>query len=260
MLPNLNVPPLKLFGPLEIHLFGVLVAVAVFLGYYLGRRRAVTLGLDPKLCEGGMVWAIIAGFALAHWVSAILYFPERVAAEPLYLLKFWDGIASFGGFIGGTLGAFLYFRRKGVSFLDYAEAIMFGLVPAWVVGRLACTSIFDHPGLPTTFFLGMADEHGVIRHNLGLYEMLAALLLTGLIYGLKNVRPFRGFHIALVMALYAPVRFLWDSLRIADKTYLGLTPGQYLSVGMFIVALAWIIVGLQHRRRAEALAGLKPGV
>jgi phosphatidylglycerol---prolipoprotein diacylglyceryl transferase len=247
MLPNLDLPALKLFGPLEIHVFGVIVACAIILGIYLGRRRAVKVGLDPKTCEGGMFWAVVVGFVFAHLVSAVFYFPDKIAADPLYLLRFWDGISSFGGFIGGALGAWFYFHRARVSFLDHAEAIFFGLVPAWVVGRLACTVIFDHPGLPTTFFLGMADAQGVVRHNLGLYEMLAALVFTGLIYGLKDFRPFRGFHIALVMALYAPVRFLWDSLRIADKTYLGLTPGQYLSIAMLVVALGWIHVGLRRQ-------------
>jgi Prolipoprotein diacylglyceryltransferase len=251
MLPNLNIPPVKLFGPLELHAFGFLVAVAVFLGFYLGKRRAANVGLDPNICASGITWGVFTGFIFAHWVSAIFYFPERIAADPLYLLKFWDGISSFGGFVGGILGVYLYLRRMNVSYLDYIEAMLFGLVPAWVIGRLACTIAFDHPGLPTNFILGMMDEQGVVRHNLGLYEMLAALVLTGLLYLLKNVRPFRGFHCALVMLFYAPVRFLWDSLRIADKTYLGLTPGQYFSIIMGVAAMGWMVVGLAKFLRSR---------
>ncbi len=244
MLPHINIPPLKLFGPIEIHAFGVLVAIAVLLGFSLGKRRAAKVGLDPNVCASGMTWGIFIGFIVAHWVSAVFYFPERVSDDPWYLLKFWDGISSFGGFIGGILGTYLYFRRMKVSYLDYAEAIIFGLVPGWAVGRLACTIAFDHPGLPTDFILGMMDDQGVVRHNLGLYEMLAALFLTGLLYLLKNVRPFRGFHLALVMVLYAPVRFMWDSLRIADRTYLGFTPGQYFAILMAVAAAGWMAMGL----------------
>jgi phosphatidylglycerol:prolipoprotein diacylglycerol transferase len=256
MLPNLNIPSLRLFGPIEIHAFGVLVAVAVLLGFSLGKRRAANVGLDPNICASGMTWGVFAGFVFAHWVSAVFYFPERIADDPLYLLKFWDGISSFGGFIGGILGTYWYFRRMNVSFLDYTEAILFGLVPGWAVGRLGCTIAFDHPGLPTDFILGMMDEQGVVRHNLGLYEMVAALVLTGVLYLLKNVRPFRGFHCALVMVLYAPVRFLCDSLRIADKLYLGFTPGQYFSIIMALAAMGWIVVGLFHSRKHRSVPGL----
>jgi phosphatidylglycerol:prolipoprotein diacylglycerol transferase len=244
MLPNLNIPPLKLFGFLELNVFGFLVAVGALFGFYLGKRRAANVGLDPNICSAGGTWGIFSGFVFAHWVSAIFYFPERIVYDPLYLLKFWDGISSFGGLVGGILAAYLYLRRMNVSVVDYIEAILFGFVPAWAIGRLACTIAFDHPGLPTTFILGMMDEQGVVRHNLGLYEMLAALFLTGLLYLLKNVRPFRGFHCALVMLFYAPVRFLWDGLRIADKTYLGFTPGQYFAIIMGVAAMGWMVVGL----------------
>ncbi len=250
MLPHIQIPEINIIGPLKIAPFGILVAFAVFVGYVLGERRAAKRGLDPRVCGDGMFWAILVGFAFAHWFSAIFYFPEKVLANPLYLLMFWDGIASFGGFLGGVLGAYIVFRQKGVSFLDYTEAILFGFVPAWVIGRLACTLVFDHPGLETTFFLGMADARGVVRHNLGLYEMLAALLFTGVLYWLKDDHPFRGFHLALIMMLYAPVRFFLDTLRIEDKTYLGLTPGQYLSLVMFACALVWMIAGLVLRSRS----------
>jgi phosphatidylglycerol:prolipoprotein diacylglycerol transferase len=258
MLPNLEVPPLKIYGPLELHLFGLLVAAAIFLGYTLGGRRATRMGLDRRTCEGGMLWAVVVGFAMAHWVSAVLYFPEKIAADPLYLVRFWDGISSFGGFLGGLLGSWWYFRKKGVPFMPYAEAIFFGLVPAWVVGRLACTFAFDHPGLPTDFFLGMADKQGVVRHNLGLYEMLATLVFTGVLYALRDRRPFPGFHLALIMALYAPVRFMWDSLRVADKTYLGLTPGQYLAIAMGLGALGWLAWGLTRKRSAAGATAPTP--
>lgn len=256
MLPNLNIPSLKLFGPVEIHPFGVLVAIAVVLGFYLSQRRAAKVGLDPKLCYSGMTWGVISGFVFAHWIDAIFYYPERIVEDPFYLLRLWDGISSFGGFIGGALGVFVYFHRRKLSVLEYAEAIMFGLVPAWAIGRLGCTIVFDHPGLPTDFILGMQDGHGVVRHNLGFYEMLAALFLTGLIYFLKNTRPFRGFYIALVMALYAPVRFFLDFLRVADKTYYGFTPGQYLSVLMLFFAMGWIAVGWFGRKARHPELGV----
>jgi phosphatidylglycerol:prolipoprotein diacylglycerol transferase len=135
----------------------------------------------------------------------------------------------------------IYFRRKNVPTLPYVEAILFGFVPAWILGRLGCTIAFDHPGLPTTFFLGMADWAGVVRHNLGLYEMLYTVLLAAALYGLRNFRPFEGFHLVLIILLYSPVRFFLDTLRVADRRYWGYTPGQYFSVLLLALGV-WLLV------------------
>jgi len=248
MLPNLSLPDIKLYGPVGIHPFGILAATAIVVGFYLGRRRAARVGLDVEICSEAMFWAVIVGFAMAHWVSAVFYFPREVISDPLYLLKFWEGISSFGGFAGGSLGAFVSLRRKRQPWLKYAEAILFGLVPAWAIGRLGCTVVFDHPGRPSDFFLAMADGQGVVRHNLGFYEMLLAVILTAVIYALKDHRVFTGFHLALVIVIYTPVRFFLDSLRVGDQTYWGLTPGQYFSAVGFVVALAWLARGFSIRR------------
>jgi phosphatidylglycerol:prolipoprotein diacylglycerol transferase len=116
-----------------------------------------------------------------------------VIEEPLSLLMVWGGLSSFGGFFGGVLGAILYLRKRGVPSIPYLEAGFFGFVPVWILGRLGCTIAFDHPGQPTDFFLGMADSARVIRHNLGFYEMLYTVLLTVILYGLRNFRPFDGW-------------------------------------------------------------------
>lgn len=258
MLPSLYLPPYKLFGIIPIQPFGVLVALALVVGYSLGRRRARLTGLDPQICADGQVWVVVAGFAVAHWVSLIFYFPDKVLHAPWKLLFFWEGLSSFGGVIGGALGAYVYFRKKKVSIIKYVDAITFGFVPAWILGRTGCTIVFDHPGHPTDFFLGMMHHHDkIVRHNLGLYEMLLAVVLTVILYSLKNVRPFDGFHPALMLLLYSPARFFFDYLREVKKQggdirYMGLTPGQYFAVGLFLLGAFLIIRGIQKRRAPES--------
>jgi len=68
----------------------------------------------------------------------------------------------------------------------------------------------------------------------------------------KKPRP-RGFFMALCPLLYAPIRFGLDYLRETpdfggDVRYAGLTPGQYASIVMLIVALA---VAARVRRGPE---------
>jgi phosphatidylglycerol:prolipoprotein diacylglycerol transferase len=249
MLPNLTIPALEIWGPIKLEPFGVLVASAVLLGYELAHRRARNVGLNTRFMADGMLWAVVIGFIVSHWVDEIFYYPERIAENPWSLLMFWTSISSFGGFFGGIIGAWIYFKKmKKVPLLPYLEAILFGFAPAWILGRLGCTIAFDHPGLATDFFLGMKDVHGVVRHNLGFYEFLATILITVVLYRMKNIKPFVGFHLALVTLMYVPVRFFWDTLRTADKTYWGMTPGQYFSILLGIWGVFLIIRGLGLRK------------
>ena len=103
----------------------------------------------------------------------------------------------------------------------------------------------------------------VVRHNLGMYEMLYAIVLTIILYSVKNVRPFDGFHPALMLLLYSPARFMFDYLREqpihgGDRRYFGLTPGQYFAVGMVLLAVVLIVRGVHRRRAGTEGPGLPP--
>lgn len=229
-------------------IFGALVVAAVFLGCELAYLRGKKTGLNLRYVVDASLWAVFAGFALSHLVTMAVYHPDLLVKNPLSLLAVWGGMSSFGGFFGGIAGIYIYLRRKRVPLLPYYEAIMFGFVPVWILGRLGCTITFDHPGTPTDFFLGMADSAGVVRHNLGFYEMLWTIVITMVLYGLRNRYPFPGFHAVLVIFLYAPARFFLDTLRVADPLYFGWTPGQYLSLGLLLVGLFLLVRGKRSVR------------
>jgi phosphatidylglycerol---prolipoprotein diacylglyceryl transferase len=250
VIPYFDVKPIHIWF-IPIQPFGVLVGIALVVGYMLARRRARLVGLDPQLCADGIVWTAVGGFIAAHLVSVIFYFPHRILENPLVLLAVWSGLSSFGGYVGGALGAYIFFKRHRAPIIKYVDAITFGLVPAWIIGRMGCTVVHDHPGKETLFFLGVKYKDGIIRHDLGFYEMLVAIGLTLVIYSLKKVRPFDGFHPALMLLLYSPVRFMLDYLRVGDKTYFGLTPGQFFSVGMVLLAITLIVRGIRQRRAEE---------
>ncbi len=251
MLPNLYIPSLTIYGPIKIHPFGVLVALAVIIGYHLALARASKVGLNPGTYGDMAIWAVVIGFVVSHFFWALFYNFPLVKENPLILLMIWKGISSYGGFFGGAIGAWIFLKWKGVPALPYMETTLFGLVPAWAIARTGCTIAFDHPGRTTSFFLGMADRAGIVRHNLGFYEMLWAVVMTIILYALKDYRPFRGFHFVLVLLLYAPLRIFFDSLRVGDKTYWGYTPGQYFSVILFLMGTFILIQGIREKKRTD---------
>lgn len=270
MIPYFPQPGFHLFGPVTVHAFGAIVAVAVLAGWRMSVARARTKGLDTELFQDLLVYVVLSGFVVAHLYSVLAYFPREAMEDPLLLLKFWEDISSFGGFAGGLLGLWLFFRFKArdadaSARLRYLDVIAYVFPFAWAIGRVACTAAHDHPGTVTVFPLGISlkspeaqayiaffyREAGrsadlpqpaalakMAFHDLGWYEFLymSCLMVPAFLALDRKPRP-PGFFVIAFPLLYVPARFFLDFLRIGDARYCGLTPGQYAGIAVFLAAV-----------------------
>jgi phosphatidylglycerol:prolipoprotein diacylglycerol transferase len=228
---------------ISIHPFGALVALGVLVGAHVAETQGKRQGIRGTATAHAAAYVLIPAFALAHVVDAIFYHPETVLEHPLYVLELWNGLSSYGGFLGAILGGWAYVRRFRIPVRVFADPIAFSFPFAWVFGRLGCFGVHDHPGRVTTFFLGVENyEVGYppyqVRHDLGLYEVLWCVVVMILFVALTQKKRPRGFFLGLLPMLYAPVRFGLDFLRAtdvaaADARYFGLTPAHYFSVLLF---------------------------
>jgi phosphatidylglycerol:prolipoprotein diacylglycerol transferase len=259
MIPYFEQPRLAL-GPLTIHAFGVLVAIAVLVGHRVFRWKLKREGMDTVLGERLLTWVLVAGFITAHLFDRLVYYPGETLRDPVSLLKIWASLSSFGGFLGAVIGAWLFIRsQRGTGSFDtwrYLDAVAFAFPFGWIFGRLGCFVAFDHPGLPTNFFLGMEDRNGVVIHNLGLEEAIFTVGLSALFAVLARRPRFPGFYLGLLPLIYAPYRFASDFLRVRDVRYLGLTPAQWGTLALLVLAAAILARG---RRRATPPPGTPPG-
>lgn len=252
MIPYFQIPPLELFG-LTASAFGVLVACGFLLGSHLVTRRAITMGLDPARMHDIALLCLVCGGVGSHVLYVVAYEPRQLVENPWVLLRVWEGISSFGGFVSAALAIWVFLRRKRLPFLPYADAVLFGLVPGWILGRLGCFTAHDHIGRLTTFPLAVRFPSGT-RYDLGLYEALTTIVLGIALYGVlgKRERAERypdGLATASVMIAYSVIRFYLDTLRAtdipgADARYFGLTPAQYVCVclvgfGIYLLRRIW---------------------
>lgn len=275
MVPYFPQPAYHLFGPVTVHAFGAIVALSVIVGWRMGVARSRAKGLDPELLQDILSYVLLSGFVAAHLYSVAAYFPREAMENPLLLLKIWEDISSFGGFAGGLLGLWLFFRFKArdvdaAARLRYLDVIAYVFPFAWAIGRIACSIAHDHPGTVTTFPLGIslkspeaqayiasfyreagrlaelpprAELAKMAFHDLGWYEFLYMVFLMVPVFLVldRKPRPPAFFLIAFLL-LYVPARFFLDFLRIGDARYFGLTPGQYAGIAVFLTA-----VFLMHR-------------
>jgi phosphatidylglycerol:prolipoprotein diacylglycerol transferase len=254
VIPYFNGHLFDLFG-LPIHMFGVLVAIGVILGDRIVVRRGVQRGLTDRDVKFLNARIVIVGFIMAHLVSVIFYFPERIKQNPLILVNFWAGLSSFGGFLGALLAFLFYTRKEKIPALPYADSVALGLAVGWIFGRTGCFTAHDHPGARTNFFLGVKFPDSApfaARHDLGLYELLFTLVMTAILFAYAKKPRVPGRVIGLFATMYAPVRFVLDFLRAhdverPDERYLALTPAQWACIATLGVGL-WLLT-----RKGEVL-------
>jgi phosphatidylglycerol:prolipoprotein diacylglycerol transferase len=76
--------------------------------------------------------------------------------DPWKLLRIWEGIGSFGGFIGGTIGILLWKRKyDNAPIMPIVENIATIFPISWIFGRAGCSIAHDHPGPLSHSFLAV---------------------------------------------------------------------------------------------------------
>ena len=280
MLPFFEQPALHL-GSLTIHAFGVAVAVGLYLSLAMAERRFVRTSLDPTIGARLGGWMLVGGFLGAHLFSVLLYFPTQLRSDPWLLLRLWEDVSSFGGMVGGVIGACLFLSTRTPQIdsrtrLTFLDAIAFVFPVGLAFGRVGCALAHDHPGTITTFPLAISLQSPAAQtfirgvydaagrplpavasnmgfHDLGLYECLFLIFVVIPAFRYWDRRPREpGFYLVAFAVLYLPVRFALDVLRVADVRYLRLTPGQWIAA--FTLAALPLLV-MDRRKVRFAVTG-----
>src|SRR5690348_5986130 len=284
---------------LPIQAFGVIVAAGVLIGATPLRRYAEWHGVSDDHIRSLLTWLLISGFLGAHEFDVIAYQWDRIGDTTMVTpagwwflpeamwpsnwplgLRIWDGISSYGGFIGGALGFALYVWWKRLPVRLFADVTIVGLLPAFSIGRLGCTVVSDHIGSavdPDRWYSFLAMDYPrklnpahlaeaypgtsefIRAWNLGLVEFLYLVPVNAIVLWLAfrpSKRQPAGFITALAGVLYAPVRFFLDYLRPedTDPRYLGMTFAQWASILAFVVAVWAARRVLKHGEPAEIVA------
>jgi phosphatidylglycerol:prolipoprotein diacylglycerol transferase len=275
-LPEFKLPGLHL-GPLEIQSFGVLTAIGIIVAVQLAMRAARQQGRDPAPVLDFSVWGVLLGVVVGHLVHVLAYHSDELVfflsdgSFNWSVLRFWEGLSSMGGLLGGILAAVLYFRFwKRIPFAPYSDAVALGLAPGWGMARVGCFTVHDHPGVESDFFLAVM-QRGSARHDLGLYEAILLFAIAAVLWALHRRKLLRGRLLPLLGVLYGVPRFFLDFLRArpgeryadggeiyADGRHLGLTFAQFFVialVGYGVWRLATWKAPEEQRKPKRAAAG-----
>ena len=252
-------------GPLPVRAYALFILVGIVIAVLIAERRWVRRGGQPGGVADLAGWAVPAGIVgarLYHVVSSPqAYF--GAGGHPLDALKIWEGgLGIWGAVAGGALGAWIACRRRGWSFLMFADSAAPGVAVAQAVGRLGNWFNQELFGRPTTLPWGLeiSPEHRpagygqfATFHPTFLYEALWCLLVAALVIVLdRRLTLDHGRSLALYVGAYTVGRAYFESLRIDPANrLLGLRVNEWTSLVVGLGALAGFLLASRLARRTS---------
>ena len=253
-------------GPLAVHWYGIMYIIAFGGAWYLARLRAAKASpvwnneQISDLIFYGAVGAVLGG----RIGSMLFYNFDRVLADPMWLLRVWEGGMSFhGGFLGVMLALYLYARKQQRNWFDVLDFIAplapFGL-GAGRIGNFIGGELW---GRQTDVAWGMVFPHvdAFPRHASQLYQFaLEGILLFALMWWFSSKPRPRYAVSGLFGIVYGCQRFFVEFYREPDfgigfVALDWMTMGQLLSIPMILAGATLMFIA--YRKTPEKKSSVK---
>ena len=262
------------------YILGFVCALYIMRAYlrrdHMWRRKVAPMEVDQA---DDLLTYLILGVILGGRIGYVLFYNlEFYLANPLDILRIWDGGMAFhGGFLGVVFSLIYFCARNGVQLMPMADLLALASPPGLLFGRVANFINAELWGRPTDVSWGVVfpgaraqDCPGVVgacaRHPSQLYEagleglvLFVILITVAALGGLR--RP--GLLAGMFVAGYGAARYFVEFFRVPDAQFFsadnpfgfayrlgefGVTMGQTLSVPMIIVGLLFITSAMSRGR------------
>ncbi len=243
--------------------YAMIVAFLITFGFYT-RLREKKMESIPALTRA---LGVALGVFILTLIGYIALFEERTWAQyansPANLVVTGAGLVWYGGFIGGSLGLYLYVWHQKLSFPFVFDLMAPLIALGQTFGRMGCLLSGDGDyGPPTDLPWAMSFPKGIIPtselvHPTPIYDMIWLIGSFLFLWSIRKKELPNGFKISLYFILIGTGRILTEFFRTTPKILLGLTAAQLISIA-FIAIGAIILFKITLTRNAKASPEPKP--
>lgn len=254
-------PEIFSIGELSIRWYGLMFAMAFLSGYLVFTKALKIKRLDAEMLDQLLIYVAVGTIIGARLGHCLFYEPAYYLANPIEILKIWEGgLASHGAAIGIVLALWLYIRKHKLSFLWLMDRIVI-VVPlggAFIrTGNLFNSEIYGRATDVPWAFLFVRDRvldpntgaviPNVPSHPTQIYEALSYLFifLVLFLYYRKNHDKIRdGLIFGIFLILLFAARFFIEFIKhdqVSFESDMLLNMGQWLSLPFILIGIALII-------------------
>ena len=249
-------------GPLNIHMYGVCIALGVIAAVWLTTKRWTAAGGAADDITMIATWGVPAGIIGARIYHVITDF-EIYREDPTQAFAIWDGgLGIWGGVAGGVLAGAWAAKRRGLDVLRVMDAAAPGIVLAQGIGRFGNYFNQELFGRPTSLPWGLeidADHRpsetlaSATYHPTFLYEALCCFAIcAALLYLSSKVKLRPGSLFAAYVAAYTFVRFFIEQVRVDFAHEIaGVRVNVWVSAIVFIAAASVFYIRERNEHEHE---------
>ena len=243
-------------GPLTVRWYGLLIALAILIGYFGSNRMVKKQGLNQDDFLSLILIVVVCGVICAR-IYYVVFEWSYYSEHPEHTIAIWrGGLAIHGGILGGLISGIFACRHYKISFWQAADIFAPWVVLAQAIGRWgnffnqeAYGYAVDPNVIPWAMYIDGAYRHPTFLYE-SIWDFLTFLLL---IYLSRKAFLKQGECFLIYLISYSAVRFFIEGLR-TDSLMLGdFRVAQLMSIALIILA-----VGLFIYRRRKNLALDKP--
>jgi prolipoprotein diacylglyceryl transferase len=240
-------------GPLTIHMYGLMLLLAIFSCVWLTAVRWRRMGGEFDLVVRVTVWGVAFGVIGARAYHDITSWDEVPDPKWQGIFEVWKGgLGVWGGILFGSIAGAIVVRRSGRSVREFADAAAPGLLLAQGIGRIGNWFNQELYGKPTDrpWGLEIDVQHRVpgyeghsTFHPTFLYELIYDVSMVGVLLLIDwRFRIRAPALFALYVSFYTFGRFFEELLRIDPAhEFGGLRLNAWVSLVVFVCSTAFFV-------------------
>jgi prolipoprotein diacylglyceryl transferase len=254
-------PAIFSIGSREIRWYALAFIIGFAVGYKIVERMWKREGIPPEWLDPLLFYTVFGTMIGARLGHCLFYCPGYYLANPVEILKVWEGgLASHGGVLGIVVAIYFYSRRVSHrSMLWTFDKLVTptGFVAALIrFGNLMNHEIYGHPtDLPWGFRFvenlyawrqGVEPVFSAPSHPTQLYEAVCYLLTFAFcmwLYFKKDAWKKEGLIFGLFMICIFTARFFIEFLKNDQEAFeagMALNMGQWLSIPFILAGLFFV--------------------
>lgn len=237
-------PELFRIGSFSISSFGLMVALAFLVAYWISGKEFQRKGLSSDLHGNIFLAAMVGGIVGAK----LLYVFENIGfghfiSNPFSHLLSRGGLTYYGGLIGALLLSYAVVKRSGQNFWRVGDATAPALAIAYSIGRIGCLLVGDDYGVPSDVPWALSFPEGLPPTNIPvhptqIYETIIMFIVFLFLWKIRKRNETYGWLFSIYLILSGLERFFIEFIRNTTES-----PIPSLSVAQ-VTALLLVALGL----------------